>query len=341
MTLPAIHNKSLVNKFADKYSVDPDKLLSILKATAFKQPGKANEPAPEVSNEQMAALLIVADQYELNPFTREIYAFPDKGKGIVPVVGVDGWSRIINGNPFMDGLEFNYSETLLKIDEDAKECPEWVECIIYRKDRSKTYVVREYLDECYRPPFKGQYGKVIGPWQTHTKRFLRHKALIQCARIAFGFAGICDEDEAKGFVGWADANVHDIQPDQVLDTAPFMQALDQFGLPDDANLNDFINSVANQNRISPEKVKVEAASDMHNFIEHFNKWNSSRLPAADEGQPASQKTEPKPQRRQKPAAEQEGPGDAGKITCPNTNKLVDELDCPGCPKRAGCPAWED
>lgn len=35
------------------------------------------------------------------------------------------------------------------------------------------------------------------------------------------------------------------------------------------------------------------------------------------------------------------PDTAGKITCPNTNKLVDELDCPACPNRPGCPAWED
>ncbi|WP_032251724.1 recombinase RecT, partial [Escherichia coli] len=44
---------------------------------------------------QFIALLIVANQYGLNPWTKEIYAFPDKQNGIVPVVGVDGWSRII------------------------------------------------------------------------------------------------------------------------------------------------------------------------------------------------------------------------------------------------------
>jgi len=35
---------------------------------------------------------------------------------------------------------------------------------------------------------------------------LRHKALIQCARLAFGFAGIYDQDEAERFVE-ADAKV--------------------------------------------------------------------------------------------------------------------------------------
>jgi hypothetical protein len=85
-------NKTLIEKFAERFSVDSDKVIDILKATAFRQ--KAGS-AP-VTDEQMMALLIVADQYDLNPFTREIYAYPDKQNGIVPVVGVDGWSRIIN-----------------------------------------------------------------------------------------------------------------------------------------------------------------------------------------------------------------------------------------------------
>jgi len=35
------------------------------------------------------------------------------------------------------------------------------------------------------------------PWDTHPKRMHRHKTLIQAARIAFGFSGIYDEDEAE------------------------------------------------------------------------------------------------------------------------------------------------
>jgi hypothetical protein len=60
------------------------------------------------------------------------------------------------------------------------------------------------LDEVYRAPFegKGQNGPytVKGPWQTHTKRMNRHKSWIQCARLAFGFAGIYDEDEAQRII---------------------------------------------------------------------------------------------------------------------------------------------
>lgn len=174
--------KTLVGKFADKYSIEQDKLLTILKATAFRQ--KGNE---SVTNEQMAALLVVADQYGLNPFTKEIYAYPDKG-GIVPVVGVDGWTRIINEHKEYDGIEFIYSgET---VDHKSHKCHVWIECHIHRKDRTRPTIIREYFDEVVRT------ASFPTPWDTHPKRMHRHKTLIQCARVAFGFAGIYDDDEA-------------------------------------------------------------------------------------------------------------------------------------------------
>lgn len=141
-------------------------LVAALKATAFKG---------QVTDAQLTALLVVAQQYGLNPWTKEIYAFPDKG-GIVPIVGVDGWSRIINSHPQFDGMEFL---------QDDESCT----CIIYRKDRGHPIKVTEWMAECKR---SGQ-----GPWSSHPKRMLRHKAMIQGARLAFGYAGIFDQDEAE------------------------------------------------------------------------------------------------------------------------------------------------
>lgn len=149
---------------------DPQELVGVLKATAFKG---------QVSDAQMMALLVVANQYGLNPWTKEIYAFPDKNNGIVPVVGVDGWSRIINSHPQFDGMEFI-------------EADDSIECVIFRKDRSHPIKVREYMAECKR--------NGVGPWQSHPRRMLRHKALIQCARLAFGFVGIYDQDEAERII---------------------------------------------------------------------------------------------------------------------------------------------
>jgi phage recombination protein Bet len=167
---------SVLVRMAERYGVDADKMLSTLKETAFKG---------NVSNEQMMALLVVADQYGLNPWTKEIYAFPGQGGAIVPVVGVDGWSRIINTNPQFDGMDFNEG------DLNSKSIPSWIECVIYRKDRSHPIKVKEYFEEVARD---------VGPWKSHPRRMLRHKAMIQCARLAFGFAGIFDDDEAARIV---------------------------------------------------------------------------------------------------------------------------------------------
>ena len=166
----ATRKPGLVARMAERFGVDADKMLSTLKATAFKS-------GSGVSNEQMMALLIVAEQHNLNPWLKEIYAYPDKG-GIVPVVGVDGWSRIINSHPQFDGMDF---------DADAESCT----CTIYRKDRAHPIRVTEYMAECKRD---------AGPWKSHPRRMLRHKAMIQCARLAFGFTGIYDEDEAARIV---------------------------------------------------------------------------------------------------------------------------------------------
>lgn len=156
-----------INQLAERFELPKsEELYQVLKSTAFKG---------EVSDAQLSALLIVAKQYGLNPWTKEIYAFPDKG-GIVPVVGVDGWARIINSNPQFDGMDF---------DQTGDSCT----CTIYRKDRSHPTKVTEWMAECKRTN--------AGPWQSHPYRMLRHKAMIQCARIAFGFGGIYDADEAE------------------------------------------------------------------------------------------------------------------------------------------------
>jgi phage recombination protein Bet len=155
---------------AGKLSVEPDKLLGTLKATVFKG----------ATNEELLALVVVSNEYGLNPLLKEIYAFPAKGGGIVPVVSIDGWIRMTNNHPMMDGVEFEDHR-------DASGKLESITCKIHRKDRAHPTVVTEYLSECKRN---------TDPWKMEN-RMLRHKALMQCARVAFGFSGITDDDEAR------------------------------------------------------------------------------------------------------------------------------------------------
>ena len=51
------------------------------------------------------------------------------------------------------------------------------------------------------------------PWKRWPRRMLRHKAYIQGARIAFGFSGIYDEDEAQRIVEAQAVEVNNIKPE--------------------------------------------------------------------------------------------------------------------------------
>lgn len=161
---------------AGKFNVEPNKLLDTLKSTVFKN----------ATNEELLALVVVSNEYGLNPLTKEIYAFPAKGGGIVPVVSIDGWIRMMNDHPQFDGIDYEFEH------DDRGQL---VSCtsIIHRKDRSHPTRVTEYLAECKRN---------TEPWKME-RRMLRHKATIQGARVAFGFSGITDEDEAAATPGLA------------------------------------------------------------------------------------------------------------------------------------------
>lgn len=171
--LPAIaHPKPmLLDIMAEKYS---------LKAEEFAKTVRATCGLSTATPEQFAAFLIVAKTYDLNPLTKEIYAFPGKGGGIVPIVSIDGWVNLVNSNKNCDGFEFEMEH------DDAGELVACT-CKMYRKDRTYPVTVTEYLIECSRP---------TDPWKMK-HRMLRHKAMIQAARYAFGFAGIYDEDEGR------------------------------------------------------------------------------------------------------------------------------------------------
>jgi len=167
-------SRSVTVFMAEKAGMDPAAFEQTLRATVFP----ANAP-----REAFAAFLLVAKQYNLNPVLKEIYAFPAKGGGIVPIVSIDGWMNLINSHPAFDGMDFEETAS-----EDGALVS--IRCTIYRKDRSHPISITEHLSECVRN---------TDPWKMK-HRMLRHKAAIQCARYAFGFAGIYEEDEAERIV---------------------------------------------------------------------------------------------------------------------------------------------
>lgn len=162
---------------ATRLAVNEGELQSIVMNTIM--PNKGNN----VSNEQFLSFMSVANEYKLNPLTKEIYAFPAKGGGIQPIVSIDGWLKIINTHPDFDGMEF-------KDNVDANGNLISITCRMYRKERKHPTEMTEYLNECK---------KNTEPWNQWPSRMLRHKATIQAARYAFGLSGIIDPDEAERY----------------------------------------------------------------------------------------------------------------------------------------------
>ena len=181
VTLPDRQPRSVLVDMASRYGMEAAPFEATIRATVCKG---------SVSREEFAAFLLVAKEYGLNPLTRELYAFPAKGGGIQPIVSIDGWARIINDHPMFDGMEF----------EDVREGEEIIAitCRMHRKDRSRSIEATEYMTECRRS---------TDVWKTWPRRMLRHKAMIQCARYAFGFSGIVEQDEYE-----RQMTAHDVTP---------------------------------------------------------------------------------------------------------------------------------
>ena len=79
--MPQNNKTGALQLMAERMNLEPAKLPKALKDTVFKN----------ASDDELLALVVVANEHKLNPFTKEIYAFPSRGGGIVPIISVDGW----------------------------------------------------------------------------------------------------------------------------------------------------------------------------------------------------------------------------------------------------------
>lgn len=264
---------------AQRYGIDEGELFNTLAKTAFRQ--KSGE-AP--THEQMTALLVVANEYGLNPFTKEIFAFDDRG-AVIPVVGVDGWIKIINSQKQYAGVEFVYSSEYVIMPKAKVPAPQWIECWIYRHDLGKPVKVREYLDETYR------VGNFEGPWQTHPKRMLRHKALIQAARVAFGFSNIYDKDEAEAIVSGDQQDMVEI-PTSQQNGLPNLSADDKKQL--DAKMQELINQCIAHQSFAPGKAWIAAQDQAEQAYLMEQLTNAEKEWQQQQSAPAEQPTEQAP-----------------------------------------------
>ena len=235
---------------AGRLTMDPAAVKNLMFNTLMKAKNNG-----QVSDNEMMVFMSIANEYKLNPLSKEIYAFNNRG-AIQPIVSVDGWLKIINSHPQFDGMEFEDHK-----DDDGNL--QAITCRIYRKDRGRATEVTEYLAEC-----RG----ASDPWRKWPVRMLRHKATIQAARYAFGLSGIVDPDEADRMQG------------VTLDAAgPAAQSA--------ADISPELETIANAQSVEELKAAGRAANDKHPqhraaFIAAYNE----RKKALDEFEQAA-KTE--------------------------------------------------
>ncbi|MCW1966048.1 recombinase RecT [Polynucleobacter sp.] len=117
----------------------------------------------------LLALLRLARANNLDPLQEEVALALYEDSHWQAYITVEGYSKMLNRHPAFDGMSFTQSE------ETTNGIPIWMECTIYRKDRSNPISVREYFEE-----IKGEQAI----WQKMPRRMLRHKVMQQCARLA-------------------------------------------------------------------------------------------------------------------------------------------------------------
>ena len=123
----------------------------------------------DVPAKTILTILRSMQNLHLDPLCEEIgFTQYDDGQWQV-FITIEGCSKLLNQHPQFNGLVFTQADTLID------GVPEWMECTIYRKDRTVPTTVREYLTEV-----RGE-----NPiWQKMPRRMLRHRALQQCVRLA-------------------------------------------------------------------------------------------------------------------------------------------------------------
>jgi hypothetical protein len=220
-----------IQAMASRLNITPQKLQDTLLATVFK----------EASQEEFAALIVVANELELNPLKKEIYAFPSRG-GVTPMIAYDGWISIANRHPQFDGSEQN------EVFVDGKFVG--VETVIYRKDRSHPVKKTIYHDE-----FKMN----TEPWKQKPMHMTAMRSFCHAARLALGVSGVLVED---------DYNTIDLTvQNSVVPTSRQLQQHQQQQQPTqdhDPETGEIIDDAETDAAAEREAERLNGASDDHN-----------------------------------------------------------------------------
>ena len=171
-------SSTALQKLSENLGVSQDDVTGVIKGMIISS---KNQHGAQATNAELAIVTSVCARYDLNPLVGECAAFVSGGKLSV-VVMISGWYKMVNRRPEFDGVEFDG-----KFDANGNLTA--ITCRMFIKGRERPVCVTEYMAECRDPK--------SSVWTKWPGRMLRHKAYIQCARMAFGITEIIDDDEAS------------------------------------------------------------------------------------------------------------------------------------------------
>lgn len=194
--IQALLDEPMVKEIAEQYKLSAERFLTSSLTILSSRLSR------DMKESEVLAMCSLMKRYHLDPFAGHLYlreTFEGQSSTILPVLKIDGWLTMLNGQEQFDGLEFAYSDEMIPNPLDnvedpsaGRKVPVWMEASIFRKDRTRPTVVREYFLEVYQNSES---------WKAMGCRQLRHKTIIQCSRVAFGLGGLFDEDDISRMLG--------------------------------------------------------------------------------------------------------------------------------------------
>jgi len=182
----------LVEELANRWGIDAGRMFELVSKTMIS---KRREDGP-ASKEEVAMVMHVMRQYDLDPILKQLHAFISDGR-LQIMLGYDGWVKEVNkaraGGCL--GISLRDSEAMVKVPGTTHECPAWVEATL------------TWATALGRVPtvYKAMFSEWFVPnqnWKARPYHRLRMKAYCQAAREGLGI-GLADEVDRDQFQ-WRD-----------------------------------------------------------------------------------------------------------------------------------------
>lgn len=195
MTTPAAAapRSALVEELAGKWGIDSGRMFNLVAKTMIS---KRDSDGP-VTVEEVAVVMHVMRQYDLDPLLKQLHAFVTEGK-LQVMLGYDGWVRQVNKarGAGVLGVGFSVSPDEVKVPGGTNVCPSWIEATLHWAPETGRFptTYRAYFGEWFVPNKN---------WRDRPYHRLRMKAFCQVAREGLGI-GLSDEIDHEQMAWRAD-----------------------------------------------------------------------------------------------------------------------------------------